>query len=175
MSLDSTHHLGPDNASLQVKTYREGLAAKVGHDLIIDVTSWQGTLQLNGGGSSLELDADSSSLQVRDGLNGAKPLTDKDRADIRKNIDQKVLKGQPIRFRSTSVERSTSGVAVEGDLSIGDVTQPVAFELAIDASNRVTGIVPLVQRAFGIKPFSALMGALKVRDDVEIVIDAPLA
>jgi hypothetical protein len=28
------HKLGPDTASLVVKTYREGLAAKAGHDLI---------------------------------------------------------------------------------------------------------------------------------------------
>ncbi len=33
------HELGPDTASLVVKTYREGLAAKAGHDLIIDVTA----------------------------------------------------------------------------------------------------------------------------------------
>jgi len=32
-----TRRLGPDNASLQVRSYREGVAAKAGHDLIIDV------------------------------------------------------------------------------------------------------------------------------------------
>ena len=33
-----THRIGPDNASLEVRTYREGVAAKVGHDLISRVT-----------------------------------------------------------------------------------------------------------------------------------------
>jgi len=32
-----TRRLGPDNASLQVRSYREGMAAEAGHDLIIDV------------------------------------------------------------------------------------------------------------------------------------------
>jgi polyisoprenoid-binding protein YceI len=167
------YDLGPANASLQVKTYREGIAQKVGHDLVIDVTAWQGTLVLNGSTSSISLDADSSSLEVREGHNGVKPLSDKDRGEIRKNIDNKILRQQPISFRSTQVERSASGLSVQGNLSIGETTRPVQFELAMDG-NRVSGIVPLVQREFGIKPFSAMMGALKVRDDVEIVIDAPL-
>ena len=32
--------------------------------------------------------------------------------------------------------------------------------------------VPVVQTRWGIKPYRGLMGALKVRDDVEIVLDA---
>ena len=35
---------GPDNASMHVHTYREGVAAKVGHDLIIEVTRWDATV-----------------------------------------------------------------------------------------------------------------------------------
>jgi polyisoprenoid-binding protein YceI len=170
----TTYELGPANASLQVKTYREGIAQKVGHDLVIDVTAWSGTLVLNGDTSSVSLDADSGSLEVREGHNGVKPLSDKDRGEIRKNIDAKILKQQPISFRSTQVQRSANGLSVQGNLSIGDTSRPVQFELAMDG-NRVQGIVPLVQREFGIKPYSAMMGALKVRDDIEIVVDAPLS
>lgn len=173
-SSSTTHQLSPANASLQVKTYREGVAQKVGHDLIIDVTAWSGTLVLNGATSSISLDADSASLQVREGHNGLKPLSDKDRNEIRKNIDSKVLRQQPISFRSTQVVPSANGLSVQGELSIGDTSRPVQFELAMDG-NRVSGIVPLVQRDFGIKPYSAMMGALKVRDDIEIVVDVPLA
>jgi polyisoprenoid-binding protein YceI len=168
------YNLGPANASLQVKTYREGIAQKVGHDLILGVTNWQGALVLNGSTSSMSLDVDSGSLQVLEGHNGVKPLSDKDRGEIVKNIDAKILRKQPISFRSTSVEQSANGLSVQGNLSIGSETRPVAFELSMDG-NRVQGIVPLTQREFGIKPFSAMMGALKVRDDVEIVVDAPLA
>src|SRR4051794_20695500 len=35
------HTAGPDTGSLRVKTYREGVAAKVGHDLVIEVGSWE--------------------------------------------------------------------------------------------------------------------------------------
>ena len=43
-----TYKLGPDNASLVVETGRTGAAAKAGHDLTIDVTSWEATLEIGG-------------------------------------------------------------------------------------------------------------------------------
>src|ERR671922_534955 len=92
-----THRLGPDNASLQVRTYREGVAAKVGHDLILDVTRWEATVDV--AGSTVELSADPESLEVREGLRGVKPLTDKDRVEIRRNVDEKILGSHPIQFR----------------------------------------------------------------------------
>ena len=170
--MPNTHTMGPQNAALQVKTYREGMAQKVGHDLVLDVTRWAAQLQLNGATSSIMLECDSSSLQVREGVNGVKPLSDKDRDEIVKTINDKILRGQPIRFRSTSMQPQGDGYAVQGELSIGSETRPVSFVLKV-AGGRISGLVPVAQREFGIKPYSALMGALKVRDEIEIVVDAP--
>ena len=36
------------------------------------------------------------------------------------------------------------------------------------------GTIPLTQSDWGIKPYRGLMGALKVRDELEIVLDARL-
>src|SRR5919206_3263267 len=106
-----THSLGPENASLQVRTYREGVAAKAGHDLIIDVARWDATVEVAGepAGWTIELNADPRSLKIREGLRGVKPLTDKDRVEIRKNIDEKILGGRPIRFRSTGARLGGEG------------------------------------------------------------------
>jgi len=41
------------------------------------------------------------SLQVCEGLRGIKPLTDKDRADIRHTIDEEILFGRRIAISST--------------------------------------------------------------------------
>jgi polyisoprenoid-binding protein YceI len=161
--------MGPQNGSLVVRTYREGMAARVGHDLILEVTGWEASL--DPASSAVELTADPRSLEVREGLHGVKPLTDKDRADIRRNIDEKVLHGQPIAFRSRSVERNGGQLVVEGDLTMGGSTRPLTARLDLDADGRVTGIIPLVQSEWGIKPYRGLMGALKVRDDVEVVVD----
>jgi polyisoprenoid-binding protein YceI len=173
-----SHKLGPDTARLQVKTYREGVAAKAGHDLVIDVTRWEATVDIaaDRARSSVELSADSRSMEVREGVRGVKPLTDKDRREILRNIDEKVLHGEPISFRSSAV-RLVDGDArlvVEGELTISQNTRPITAQLEIDGEGRVSGTIPLAQSAWGIKPYRGLMGALKVRDDVEIVIAARL-
>jgi polyisoprenoid-binding protein YceI len=173
-----THRLGPDNATLQVLTYREGVAAKVGHDLVIEVTRWEATLEIAAEPASwsVELSADSRSLEVRDGTGGVKPLTDKDRRDIRKTIDDKVLHGQPIAFRSSAVRPldGDSRLAVEGDLTIAGSTRPIAARLDLAGDGRVSGTIPVTQSDWGIKPYRGLMGALKLRDELEIVIAARL-
>ena len=91
-----------------MRTYREGLAQKVGHDLIIDVGRWDAAAEVREDGtlSAVQLNADPHSLEVREGLRGVKALTDKDRADIRKTIDEKILGDGRLpsaRLRSSSV------------------------------------------------------------------------
>ncbi len=179
MSLPAgTHGLGPNTASLVVKTYREGMAAKAGHDLIVDVGQWQAALEVaeEPSQSSLELSADPRSLHPREGVGGLKPLTDKDRQEIRKNIDEKVLRGEPISFRSSAVEATDGGdrLSVTGELTMNGQSAPVTFELSVGADGHVTGTAELVQSEWGIKPYRGLMGALKVRDSLEIVFEGTL-
>jgi polyisoprenoid-binding protein YceI len=179
MTLPAGHHsLGPANASLQVRTYREGVAAKAGHDLIIEVTRWDATVQAgeDPSGWSIVLNADPRSLEVREGLRGVKPLTDKDRVDIRRNIDEKVLGSRPIEFRSTAVRQTDGGaLVVEGALAMAGRTAPVTAHVRAEDGGRISGTIPLTQSGWGIKPYRGLMGALRVRDDIEIVIAADLS
>jgi polyisoprenoid-binding protein YceI len=172
-----THSLGPGNGSLQVRTYREGVAAKAGHDLIIEVTRWDATVTVadDPGGWSIELNADPRSLEIREGLRGVKPLTDKDRAEIRKNIDEKILGGSPIQFRSSGVRADGgAGLTVDGELTMAGSTRPVTAQLSVEDGGAISGTIPVTQSQWGIKPYRGLMGALKVRDDVEVVIAARL-
>jgi len=172
-----THSLGPDNASLQVRTYREGVAAKAGHDLIIEVTRWDATVEVAGepAGWTIALNADPQSLEIREGLRGVKPLTDKDRVEIRKNIDEKILGSHPIEFRSSGVRPTDGGrLAVDGELTMAGSTRPVTAELSVAEGGGVSGTIPVTQSAWGIKPYRGLMGALKVRDEIEVVIAADL-
>ena len=171
-----THTVGDDNGTLQVRTYREGLAQKVGHDLIIDVERWDAVVEVREDGmlAAVRLNADPHSLRVREGLRGLKPLTEKDRADIRNTIDEKVLRGRRIAFRSTAVEPASGGLTVRGELELAGTRRPASFELGVAADGRVGGTLPVTQSEWGIKPYRGMMGALKVRDTVEVVIDVAL-
>ena len=171
-----THTLGPDNAKLLVRTGRTGGAAKAGHDLLLEVASWSATVDAGAEPSDtkLSLTADASSLQVIEGTGGIKPLGAKDKDSIRKTIDDDVLKRTPIEFHSTSVSPGANGdLQVNGELELLGRKVPVSFALANDGG-RLTGTATINQTAWGIKPYTALFGALKVADEVTVEIDCSI-
>ena len=171
-----THSVGPGSGSCRVHTYREGVAQKAGHDLIIEVAQWEASVEVdpNGQPTAASLDADPHSLQILEGHRGVKPLTDSDRREIRSNIDEKVLRGQPISFRSSAVELSDGRIVLRGELTMAGSTRPANFELRLDDHGRLQGTLEVTQSEWGIKPYRAFMGALKVRDTVEVVLAANL-
>lgn len=168
-----THRLGPANATLSVRTKRGGAAAKAGHDLDMLVTAWEGTLEI-GETSSAELTADATSLRVQKGTGGMQALGDDDKANIHQTIDDEVLKRQDVVFRSTRVEPTDGGLGVEGELTLAGATQPITFDLTAGDDGTLSGTALVTQTRWGMKPYSALWGALKVLDDVEIALEAQL-
>jgi polyisoprenoid-binding protein YceI len=175
MANAGTHAFGPDNSKLMVRTFREGAAAKLGHDLVLEVTSWQGVVEIadDGSVSKAEVTADSNSLEVREGTGGVKALGDKDRADIKSTIEKKVLQGRPISFHSTDVKTGGEGsYSIRGDLELGGNTGTVTFLLGLDAEGRPSATAQVTQSDWGIKPYTGMMGALKVRDTVDVELSA---
>lgn len=165
---EGTHSIGPSNGSLKVNTGREGAAARAGHDLVLEVHSWEATLE-GGDSPSIRLTADPASMEVVQGTGGAKALSDKDKAEIKKSITGKVLGSSQISFRSTEVSDSSA----RGELSINGSSSTVDVPLNVDAGS-ISGSVALSQSAFGIKQFKALMGALKVADEVTVEFQGSL-
>lgn len=143
----------------------------MGHDLVIEVGSWEATLVV-GPESSITLDADGGSLTVIEGTGGAKALSDKDKKSIAKSIDSDILKKAKIEFRSNSVSPSDDGsqLTVAGDLTLVGQTAPVDFTISVADDGQLTGSATVTQTTYKIEPYSALFGALKVLDDVEVVI-----
>ncbi len=171
-----TYKLGPDNATLRVKTGRHGAAAKAGHDLVIEVKAWEATLNVadDAAASSVQLSADPTSLHVVKGEGGMQALGDDDKADIRKSIDKDVLKKKSISFSSSSASDSDGGLAVSGELELGGKSKSVEFVVSGDGAS-VTGAATIKQSDWGIKPYSALFGALKVNDEVTVEVEGNLS
>lgn len=171
-----TYKLGPDDGTLSVRTGRTGAAAKAGHDLLIHVTAWEATLTVgdDSTATSIELDADAASLRVREGTGGIQSLGDDDMASIHQTIDDDVLKRRGITFRSTAVTGGDGRLTVEGELTLAGTTRPLAFDLDVGDDGRLSGVAVVKQSDWGMKPYSALFGALKVADDVRVEIDAGL-
>jgi hypothetical protein len=180
MSIDAgTYTLGPDTGELLVRTGRSGAAAKAGHDLVIEVGSWKATLELaaDPGRSRVELTADGGSMIVREGKGGIQALGDDDKQGIRETIDQEILKRTAISFHSNTVAPSTNAdrLQVEGELELLGRRAPITFDLTLEQDGTLTGAAVIKQTGWGIKPYSALFGTLKVADEVEITFAGKLA
>jgi polyisoprenoid-binding protein YceI len=171
-----TYALGPADASLRVLTRRVGAASKAGHDLVIEVGSWQATLTTgeSGDGANLVVTADSRSLRVLEGTGGIKPLTGDDKASIKRTIDEEVLRGTSIEFRSTAITSRDGGLAVEGELELAGRRNPLSFDVSVAADGRLRASATVRQTVWGMKPYSALFGTLKVLDEVRVVAEGTL-
>lgn len=172
-----TYEFGPDrDAALTVHTRKGGAAAKAGHDLTIEVTAWHATLTVSDdpATSTLELTADANSLQVREGHGGMMPLGHAETDSIQQSMREEVLKGTPIAYHATAVAPDgNGGLRVDGELELNGRRAPVGFDLTV-ADGRLRGAATVTQTAFGMKPYSALFGTLKVLDDVRVEVDAAL-
>jgi hypothetical protein len=184
------YRLGPGAGRLVVRTSRAGLAAKVGHDLELEVTRWSADITVPGPGddglaaATITAELDLGSLTVRAGSGGARPLTDSDRRDIESTM-RKILPGGgasgrasggagTATFRSTRIIPSAVGGAVEGTLTLNGRSQPARLQVTSPAPGRYRGTAPVVQSAFGIKPYTGFFGALKLRDEVTAEFEVDL-
>ena len=175
---NGTHSLGPQSGKITLNVYRDGVAAKMGHNLVLEATKWRGKAEVVGddpAASSVQLTIDPRSLEIIDAQGGIKPLSDKDRADIKRNINDKILitsRNPEITFRSTEVSGIAPNIKVKGNLTLAGKSRPVTLNVRVDERlDRATGKTTIQQSSFGIKPFSALFGALKIKDSVDIQFD----
>jgi polyisoprenoid-binding protein YceI len=171
-----THTIGPDDGKLLVNVYKDGVAAKMGHDLTLEATSWSGKADVNPddpSSSSVSVTIDPTSLEVVKGEGGAKALSESDKRDIKKNIEKVLGRGQ-ISFESSGVSGTPPRLQLKGNLSLNGQSRPVNLDLNAGDDGHVTASTSFKQTDFGIKPFSAMLGALKVKDTVEISVDAQL-
>src|SRR6476620_712212 len=175
------YRFGADTGRLLIRTYRTGLGSRAGHDLTIEVTVWHGTAAVGADAAapSVALRIDADSFEIREGRGGIKPFTDADRADIRKTIRGLLdpARYPSITFASSGLRGLQRDLSVEGGLTIRTATHPVLARGSIDESSgkpQLRATAQVVQSEWGIKPYSAFFGALKLRDTVDIDVDATL-
>lgn len=177
---EGVYQLGPEPGRLLIKTGRTGLGARAGHDLVIEATDWNGRVIANPrrpAQSSVSVEVDVASLEVREGTGGVKPLTDSDRAEIKRNIREKILhttQHPTITFRSASVGGTQDALTIAGELTIMGATHPITVYGTVGDDGRLRATATVQQSHWGIKPYSAFFGTLKLADDVAIEVDAQL-
>lgn len=149
------------NAKVQVFTFKDGLLSAMAHDLKLEVTRFE----LDPEGVST---FDAGSLRVvtpmKDGAESSGLLPTALYGEIEKNARNDVLnvkKHPQVKFEV--VEQGAD--FVRGNLTLHGVTKALRGARSGDSAE-----FRLDVRDFGIKPFTAMLGALKVKPEVVVKV-----
>jgi polyisoprenoid-binding protein YceI len=169
------------DGQLLVQTGVTGRAAKIGHRLTIAMTRWEATVGwTDGEPADLELTVDVGSLEVVRGEGGLTPLTGPEKAVARSHA-LKVLDAKrfpQIRFQAIDIDKNGHGYRLSGTLEIHGKSRDCVIDLGVEDLGdawRLSCEVDIRQTDFGIKPYSMLMGSMKVVDAVTVSFTAKRA
>ena len=113
-------------------------------------------------------------MRTKYGLDGE--ISEKDRKAVEESMkskDQIDIKGFPtVKFASTSVTKAADGkLTLGGKLTLHGVTNDVTMPLEVKAAgDSITGNANFRVKTsdYGIKPYSALLGAVKNKDEIVV-------
>lgn len=162
------------NAECLVFTYKAGMLAAVAHDLKLRVERFEIAIDEQGVRGRF----DAASLRVVcaqvGGKDDPRALSQRDRVEIEATIAREVLDARThpaIEFRAGPLAASAEP-ELEGVLSIRG--RECALRLkGHRESDRAIVETTLHQPAFGIRPYSAMLGALRIQPDVRVRIATP--
>lgn len=152
----------------------------MGHRLTLQIARWTAEVSLTDSQpTSAVLRADLTTLEVLDAEGGVTPLTPVDRSVIKRNaaksmkaqeFPQAIFDCPEVNVRDAMAAES-GDVSLPGSLDIAGKTQP--FTATVHAQLRdgvwkLTTTCTVRQSDFGIKPYSLMVGAMRVGDDVAI-------
>ena len=160
-------------AECLVFTFKEGLLSSVAHDLRLRITRFSLDVDVDGG--SVVASFDTNSLLVdcpmKDGVENPAALSASDKHKIAAQIRDEVLdsaKYPSATFRAGSVAaQADGGYELQGELTLHGVTKALRLRSHL-VSGRQRLELKLHQPDFGITPYRAMLGTLKIQADVTI-------
>lgn len=161
--------------TVRVLTFKEGLLSRVAHDLSLRLERHRVATD----GSRLEADLYPESLVVEGAIRGGQLdpalLSEADKRDIGVNIREKVLhtSTHPAIELRADVFRTDGRIELGGPLRMLGRPVEIRFEVR-ELDGKWSGEVELVPSHWGIQPFKALLGAIKVQDRVVVRFDFPV-
>lgn len=165
----------PPEATCTVRAWKAGLLAAVAHDVELRVTRFW--LEVDDDGIRGEFDATSFEIAgaVRHDRVESGALSAKDKSDILDNVRKSVFaKHQPakVTFRCDDVDDDGDQLSGEGELAIPPFRRALSFRAKV-AHGRAICELQLNQPDWGIAPFKAALGGLRVQPEVTVRVEIP--
>lgn len=165
-------------AKCTIFTFKEGLLAAIVPGLKLEVGRLECFVDADASRISLRVDARSirAVCVMRNGQEQRGGLSDADRGRIEQALVEEVLEADlhpTISFASTLVTRREGGFAVEGDLSLHGTTRRITA-VARHAGRTQVADLELHLPDYGIRPITALGGAIRVKPRLSLTFSVPL-
>jgi len=165
------HAIDPSASTLTVKVWKTGLFSAFAHNHDISAPITSGTVSDNTG---VKFVVNARGMKVLDPEASAST-----RAEIEHNmLSDQVLDAQrypEIVFESTGISSDKVGVySVSGNLTLHGQTHPIQVNvkqvnIGLPGPENYQGSAKLKQTTFGIQPISIGGGAVKVKDEIDVV------
>lgn len=163
------------DATCEIFTYKAGLLSAVGHDLLLRCNKFELTYEdgeVHGRFDGLAMEVVGA---LKNGQVNPNALSEQDCRDILNNIRVGVFKrheASDITFMCDDLEEDDELIEGEGTLTIPPNDHDIDFELSIDGDQAVCEVT-LHQPDWGIAPFKALMGTLRIQPDIKVRVTVP--
>lgn len=155
------------SGTLHVFTFKDGLLARAAHDLRLGLEDFSVLLD----GNELRAEFDLRSLVVEGAIESGTlvPYDAARRAEVAAALHDRVLKTTlhpTARFRGTAIAHD-GGFDVHGELELVGRTGQLSFAVRRDG-DRYRAELELEPSRWGIAPYRALLGAIRVKDSVRL-------
>ena len=166
------------DGELLIRTGVAGRAARMGHGLTIAMTRWQATVAWLGAEPvTAELTVEIDSLEVLSSEGGVKGLSGPEKALVKSNALKSLDAGRypEIRFAADAIDKTDDGYRLTGKLHIRGKSGKHAIDLRTEDLGdawRMSVESSVRQTDYGVKPYSLLMGSVRVADEVSVSFTA---
>jgi polyisoprenoid-binding protein YceI len=172
------YRLDPESR-FDVKTKTAGLLGGLAHEHVIRARAPAGAIAFDAGAPAacaVAVTVDARTLEVTD-----REISEKDRAEITATLRGPevldVAHFPEIRFASTRVRGIFPALSLEGELTLHGKTRAVEVPITVQPEDggariRARGSFRVKTSDFGIAPYSAGLGTIQVKDEVEFDFDA---
>ena len=164
-------------AEVRVFTFKEGLLSAIAHDLELAVERF--TLTWDDAHTKITATFDAKSVRVLHPIAHGRPspgtLSPRDLAKIESNIESDVLRSRvypEVRFESSSILKEGEGFVVRGALTLASRTNEIRADVRREGARWVTEVV-IDQPRWGITPYSAMLGTLKIKPELRVRVSVP--
>ncbi len=175
----STYSIDSAKSKIEIEVAKDGFFKAFGHDHLVLATKFSGSVQVATAkmeGSSVSFTADANSLRVMD-----PGESEKDRNEVQTTmLGQQVLdvaRYPQIQFFSSTIKvvsasKNTFDLQVSGPLTLHGTQKPVALparvQISDDGSLTCDTEISLLQSDFGITPYKAAGGAVRVKNKLKL-------